>query len=466
MPLDKRAAARVQTRSGVLPNVPRSTIVPARQVQVVARRSAAAFPPVVHTVPSSRPVLPVRLRYVVLLIAAGLSIRSLGFRALAYWQLHEAAAQLGNYAACMVGPTGPKLLREQPTDFWKLVRRRIVAAASDSRPFAPCLPALRAFAGDARRPAHEARASEFVEHAPLRRVAKPRFQVSDLTIGAERLVALQAEAWPFAPSSMDELVRPERRATVAPHPVDPPRPVRGRGLPPSELGYSALRITGSSHALVTGQGANVAAYRSDDGGVSWAAAKVDDPAVEAWSGFCASDGAASRFRLRHTGDQLRVDSWQGGEIVTSFPLVSADGRLTSFACDSRAAVAAVREPAEDRPMFRVCPHGGACKNLPVPPLLRTALNERASLSIARIEGATVIATGLSGVVRVISSRDDGETWTPPVVAYDGGERTEGDPTPTHLLALGQKLALFAGAEGGSAYPVLFSADLGASWQER
>jgi hypothetical protein len=68
---------------------------------------------------------------------------------------------------------------------------------------------------------------------------------------------------------------------------------------------------------------------------------------------------------------------------------------------------------------------------------------------------------------VISSRDDGETWTPPVVAYDGGERADGDKTPTHLLALGQKLSLFAGARSVSdVYPVLFSSDLGASWQER
>jgi hypothetical protein len=99
--------------------------------------------------------------------------------------------------------------------------------------------------------------------------------------------------------------------------------------------------------------------------------------------------------------------------------------------------------------------------------LRVPVNERASLSIARIEGATVIAMALSGVVRVISSRDDGETWTPPVVAYDAAEHADAEKVPTHLLALGQRLSLFAGAQSGSdAYPVLFSSDLGASWQER
>jgi hypothetical protein len=422
---------------------------------------------VVRNVPSKRPVLPVRLRYVVLLIAAGLSVRSLGLRALAYWQLHETATQLGNYAACMVGPTGPKLFREQPADFWKLVRRRVVISSADVRPFASCLPALRVFAGETRRPAHEARASDFVEHASLRSNAKPRFTVNDLTLGAERLDALEAAAWPFTPSSMDELIRPERRAPVAPHPVAPAVAARGRGLPPSDMGYSALSISGSSHALVTGQGAHTAAYRSDDGGLSWAAADVDDPAVDAWSGQCASAGASARFKLRQTSDQLRVDSWRDGEIETSFPLLSAHGRLSSFACDASAAVAVVREQADDRPLLRVCPHGAACKNLPVPPLLRSGVNDSASLSIARVEGATAVAMALSGVVRVISSRDDGETWTPPVVAYDGGERGDGNDAPAHLLALGQKLSLYAGARSaGQTYPVLFSSDLGASWQER
>lgn len=438
-----------------------------REVRVVTRRSPTAFPPVVHSVPNPRPVLPVRLRYVVLLIAAGLSMRSLGLRALAYWQLHEAGAQLGNYAACMVGPTGPQLLRERPTDFWKLVRRRVVAAAADARPFAPCVPALRAFAGEARRPAHEARASEFAEHALLRRNAKPRYAVGDLTIGAERLETLEAAAWPFAPASMNTVIRPERRASVAPHPPEPPEPAAGRGLPAVDLGYSALKIVGSSHALVTGQGANVAAYRSDDGGVSWASANVDDPAVDALSGWCASAGSGARFRLRHTGDQLRVDSWSGADLETSYPVVSADGQLTSFACDSAAAVAVVREPGEERPLFRVCPHRSACKHLPVPGFLRAAVNDRATFSIARVEGTTVIAMALSGVVRVISSRDDGETWTPPVVAYDAAERGSAEGTPTHLLGLGQKLSLFAGGRTPSeSYPVLFSSDLGVSWQAR
>ena len=77
-----------------------------------------------------------------------------------------------------------------------------------------------------------------------------------------------------------------------------------------------------------------------------------------------------------------------------------------------------------------------------------------------------VATANAGVVRVISSRDDGETWTPAVVAYDRDEQP--NPTaalPEHLLSLGSRVMLYAGAQRpNQTYPVLFSNDFGASWQ--
>ena len=133
-----------------------------RAERAPSTRRAGPFPPVVSSVPSAGPVLPIRLRYVALLIAAGLSMRSLGARGLAFWQLHGAASDFANYAACMAGPTGPELLGPRPTDFSRLVRRRLIAARPDSKPFAPCLPALDAYtrgARDARRAAHEDKAA-------------------------------------------------------------------------------------------------------------------------------------------------------------------------------------------------------------------------------------------------------------------------------------------------------------------
>src|SRR6188508_3229151 len=109
----------------------------------------APFPPVVSSVPTGGLVLPIRLRYVALLLAAGLSLRSLGGRALAFWQLHGAAADFASYAACMAGPTGPELIGQRPDEFWRLVRRRVVAARPESKPFAACLPSLDAYTGGA-----------------------------------------------------------------------------------------------------------------------------------------------------------------------------------------------------------------------------------------------------------------------------------------------------------------------------
>jgi hypothetical protein len=414
-------------------------------------------------VPSSRPALPFRLRYLVLLLGAGLCLRSFGQRAFAYWQLHATATPFANYAACMVGPTGPKLLRERPAEFWRLARRRIIEAAPEMRPFATCVPALRAFSGDGRRVAHEAKASDFREYAALRGDAKVTLTIADLNVDAARLDELKVAAWPFAPATLDELARPERNAKAAPHPVDPPRPGRARGLPAVELGYSSVRASGSSYVLVAGQGANVSAHRSDDGGLTWKEAVVDDSAVWALAGQCSNGNDAVRFKLRQSGDQLRVDTWLSGAMETSFPLASADSRLLGFACDGTAAVAMVRSEADARLAFRVCPERAPCRNLSVPPALRALPGEAAALSVARIKGVSVISMARAGVVRVISSRDDGATWTPPVVAYDHEE--QGGAMPTHLLSLGTKLMLYAGGRSASEYyPSLWSTDFGASWQ--
>jgi hypothetical protein len=171
------------------------------------------------------------------------------------------------------------------------------------------------------------------------------------------------------------------------------------------------------------------------------------------------------FRLRHTGTQLRVDSWLGGAQETSFPLADADTKLVSFGCDGTAALA-ILQGEERKTGFRLCPHRAPCKVLPVPAPLRAAAGESTSLSIARVKGVSIIATARAGVVRVISSRDDGDTWTPAVVAHDRGEQ-QGSPSalPTHLLSLGSRVMLYAGAQRPSqTYPVLFSSDFGASWQ--
>lgn len=436
----------------------------------VSSRRLGPFPPVVSSsVSSTGPVLPIRLRYVALLLAAGLSARSLGGRALAFWQLHGAASDLANYAACMAGPTGPELIARQPGEFWRLVRRRLVAARPDSKPFAACVPALDAYTGglrDVRRAAHEAKAGDFQEYGALPGEGKPVTLVSALTVDTARLLELHERAWPFAPADVAALTKAERSAKVAPHPAEPPRPARGRGLPPFELGYSAAHESGHAELLLSGQGANASAYRADDGGATWVSVDVDDPTLSNLSGQCSTGDGRIGFRLRHTGTQLRVESWLDGAQETSFALSDGDSSLTSFACDATAAVAIVRGE-ERKTAFRLCPHRAPCKVLSVPAPLRAATADGTSMSIARVKGVSIIASTRAGIVRVISSRDDGDTWTPAVVAYDREEQRDGASAapPTHLLSLGSRVMLYSGAARPSqSYPALFSTDFGASWQ--
>jgi hypothetical protein len=443
--------------------------VAAREDLAGKRRRATAFPPVVHSVPRRGPVLPFRLRYVVLLLALGLSLRSFGLRALAYWQLHGAASDLANYAACMVGSTGPDLLRQGPEQFWGLVRRRIVTSQADARPFAGCLKALEAVVGparDARRSAHEAKAADFREYGALRGEGTSALDVTDLTVTRERVDALSVAAWPFAPADVGALVQAERSAKSAPVTAEPPHPARGRGLPAAELGYSALRASGTSMLLGTDAGVHASGYRSEDGGVTWETTRAAE-ALGAVGGCAAADGNV-RFRLSDTGEHLQVDTWQGGDLATSYPIASSDARLVSFACDAGAALAILSEGRLAKPAFRFCALQSPCRNLAVPPRLRGTSSADLSLSLTRVKGVTVIASARGGVVRVISSRDDGDTWTPPVVAYDREEQgSSGRAVPTHLLSLGSKVLLYAGGRSPSeSYPVLLSSDFGASWQDR
>jgi hypothetical protein len=181
-------------------------------------------------------------------------------------------------------------------------------------------------------------------------------------------------------------------------------------------------------------------------------------------------GSTSSFRLGTSDDQLRIESWAASELETSFPIASADTRLLGFSCDTGAALAWLEAPGQVVPAFRLCPKQARCRDLLVPEQLRGTLDRAVVVSAARVRGATVVAMSLLGIVRVVSSRDDGETWTPPVVAYDQDEYgTAGQvrQTPTRLLALDGRVLLYAGADSPtSSYPALISDDFGASWQGR
>jgi hypothetical protein len=414
----------------------------------------------------------VRLRYLLLVGAVGLGLNSLIPRVLAYWQLHDAATDFANYALCMVGPTGPDLLRHEPSEFWRLVRRRLVASPREARPFAACTPSPAAFSeAVAQAPAHQAKAQDFGEYAALTQQGAGALSMRDLRVTTTRLEELARAARPFAAVDYSELVVASRTARGVAYPVALPRPASGHGLPPLDLGYSALSATEEGYLLVTGRGANLGAYHSRDEGTTWASVDVDAAEVREGAGRCSVGGvSAPAFRLSADAEQLWVQSWRNGESETSFPLSPADSRLLGFACDRAAALAVVSGSGQSRPSFRLCPHLGRCRELKGPVDLVEPLAPDTSLSVARVRGVAVIAMARHGIVRVVSSRDDGETWTPSVVAYDAAEYAgPGAPrqTPSRLLGLDDRVLLYAGSERSDAsYPVLVSDDYGASWQGR
>ena len=91
-----------------------------------------------------------------------------------------------------------------------------------------------------------------------------------------------------------------------------------------------------------------------------------------------------------------------------------------------------------------------------------------ALDVAKVKGTVVVSVAQDGVVRVISSRDEGRSFTPAVVAFDAAEYPELALTrraPVRLLALGERLLLLGGpVKGNDSYPVLASDDQGVSFR--
>src|SRR5215471_21163488 len=106
-----------------------------------------------------------RLRHVFAAIALWLAGSAVAPRVRAAWQLHTIATAFADYALCMAGPTAPSLLRDNPAAFRLLIRRRLVAAGADDRPFSRCARGARQVTESAEiERAHHTPAASFVEY--------------------------------------------------------------------------------------------------------------------------------------------------------------------------------------------------------------------------------------------------------------------------------------------------------------
>jgi hypothetical protein len=170
--------------------------------------------------------------------------------------------------------------------------------------------------------------------------------------------------------------------------------------------------------------------------------------------------------LRADGEATSVVSVGPNGDVSSAALAKSGENVLAVACDERALVAALRPEHATRATLEQCTFAGPCAVLPAPSLGRPDLGLDYPLDLARVAGTTVVALKMGNVVRVTSSRDNGATWTPLAVAFDGGEQPlAGTRMPTELLTVGRRVLLHgSAARPNETYGLLYSEDQGARFR--
>jgi hypothetical protein len=426
------------------------------------RRVRPSAPPVERA--PEPPAPPIRLRFLLLIAVLVLGASALYPRLDAAWRVHSLATALADYGACMVGPTGPALLRDhQLAEFRTLVRRRLVTAVASDAPFERCVPFARTLSPEpAVERAHRAVAFSFAEYGGN---PKPSHMLSELAVGPESLAHEARRAWPFV-RGYTALVKPSLGVKEAPHPVAPPTPALGRGLTPARAYYRTARVTPDGAIYARGSGANLEVWRSPDGGATFVPAA---PALARdFAERCAVGTDGKAMLLRSEGDTTTVISVAPGGSATAAALGKPGDAIVAVACDDRALVAALRPAPRARMTLTQCSFGQGCAPLASPNLGRPELGLDYPLDLARVNGATVLALRMGNVVRVTSTRDGGTSWTPLSVAYDGGEQPLSPARmPTELLTIGRRVLLHGTAvRANDTYGLLYSDDQGASFRGR
>ena len=430
----------------------------------VRSRERASAPPVALPVERARP--PIRLRFLLLLGLLGGLGAWVEPRAKAAWNVHGLATALADYGACMVGPTGAGLLRSRQMDeFQRLVRRRLVAAAASDAPFERCAGLAKTLTGqsEAER-AHHAAAFSFSEYGGN---PKAERSLRALAVTPEPVAEEARRAWPFV-SGYAALVKPSLGAKEAAHPIPAPEPQFGRGLPAASAFYRATRVERDSLLLAHGAGANLAVFRSSDGGASWKPTNPDVARDIAERCPLGPDGQAFVLRGEANGEGTAVVSLASEMEPHAETLAPAHQSVVAIACDDRALVAAVRGEDGKHTLLRQCAFRAPCADMPLPKFGKSDLGLDFPLDIARISGTTVVALTMGNLVRVASTRDSGASWTPFAVAYDGGDHPLAPARmPTRLLAVGKRLLLHgASSRASETYALLHSDDQGASFRGR
>lgn len=404
---------------------------------------------------------PIRLRFVLLLFAVGVVLWQGYPRLQAAFRLHDVTVAAADYALCMVGPTGPTMIRDRPREFERLVRRRLIASGAAERPFQRCAKLARKVTEsiDIER-AHALTAAEFREYAGKGTA------LSEILVSTAPLAQISADAWPFARGGYTQLIKPSLGAVEAAHVPAPAKPALGRGLPPRAGVYRNVWREGSGFGVALGAGSDTALFVTSDRGVSFRPLARRGDAFDKHAERCTSQDGRKVYRLTPREDgttQQVLFSLEAGEPVTS-DLSPMSERVLGSGCDERSLVALTAE--RERLHLRVCPFGGRCGEQLLPAPIAAAAPHQ--VDVAKVKGTIVLSLVQENVVRVVSSRDEGKTFTPVVVAFDAAEYPELGAVrrpPGRLLALGERLLLYGGAaKVGEAYVVLASDDQGVSFR--
>jgi hypothetical protein len=377
------------------------------------------------------------------------------------FRLHDATVATADYGLCMVGPTGPTLIRDRDSDFQRLVRRRLISSAASERPFHRCAKLALSVTGsvDVER-VHNLTAADFREYSgrgtPL----------AELGVSAAPLAKLFADAWPFARGGYTQLMKPSLGAVEAAHVPAPPRPVLGKGLPAKSGIYRNVWRDGNSFGVALGAGSDTGLYTTADRGLTFRPLARRGDVFETHAERCASQDGRRAYRMsprEDGGAQQVLFSLEGSEPQTS-ELAPISERVLGSGCDERSLVVLTAD--RERLHLRLCPFGGRCGELVLPPSVLSA--PPAGVDVAKLRGTVVVSSAQDGVVRVVSSRDEGRTFTPAIVAFDAAEYPElglSRRAPSRLLALGDRLLLFGGpVKGNETYPLLVSDDQGVSFR--
>jgi len=388
-------------------------------------------------------------------------------RAQAAWQAHTLGGALADYALCMAGPSGAQALRDDPALFRTLIRRRLVASPPHEAPFARCVQKAREVtqSPQAER-AHTLPARAFAEYGLPEQGSTT--SLAALEAGPERLIALVQAAGPFVRGGYAALLRPSPSAKHAIHPLPPPRPSEGSGLEPARGRLETAWSVGRRVTVALGAGPTAESFHSHDGGVSFRRAALTEEARER-AGNCSGDDDRRSFELGSGEDgSLFVTVSEATRPPRTELAVEGPHTLLAAACDARGLVLAARRDGAPTVDVTLCRTEGRCQPLKLPATPPFTPLVASDLDVARVAGTTVIAVAHAGIVRVISSRDDGRSWTPPTVAFDSGEdasRAFRDTVPVELLAIGSRLLLYGAARSPDApYPLLVSTDHGASFR--